>query len=619
MNKNASEEQLIRDLQESRKKIAELERLEAEHKQDRERLQESEEKFRNIFESVNDGLIYLDKAGRILEVNEKAVQMFGGLKEELVGKHFTMIGIFSKENMPKLMKAFKGILSGKINPINISIKNTKGQELYLECSASVRKTDVRPFGMIVVARDVTERKQAEDRLKTSEERLKVLFEFAPDAIYINDLKGNFIDGNKAAEKLTGYKREELIGKSFLKLKLLSMDQIPKAAALLAKNALRKATGPDEFIMQRKDGTHVAVEISTFPVKIKKQIFALGIARDITERRQAEENIKQLQEYLQLQIDRMPIGLIVWDKDFRVQTWNSSAEKIFGFTEKEARGKHPYNLIVPKEAQPHVDDIWRRLLEGDSTAHSINENVTKDNRVIHCDWSNTPLKKDDGEVMGVLSMVQDITERRLAENELKESFKKLRKALGGIIQVTSTMVEARDPYTAGHQRRVTDLARTIATEMGLEKDQIEGIRTAGVIHDIGKIVVPAEILSKPSRLTMAEFEIIKAHPQVAHEILKEIDFPWPIAQIVLQHHERMDGSGYPLGISGPEILMEARVLAVADVVEAMATHRPYRPALGIGKALDEISKGSGKLYDPEVVNACLKLFEGKGYEFKQASP
>jgi PAS domain S-box-containing protein/putative nucleotidyltransferase with HDIG domain len=315
---------------------------------------------------------------------------------------------------------------------------------------------------------------------------------------------------------------------------------------------------------------------------------------------------------------MPIGLIVWDKDFRVQTWNSSAEKIFGFTEEEAQGKHPYNLIVPKEAQPHVDDIWRRLLEGDSTAHSINENVTKDNRVIHCDWSNTPLKKDNGEVMGVLSMVQDITERRLAEEELEESYKKLRRALGGIIQATATMVEARDPYTAGHQRRVTDLARAIATEIGLTKDQIEGIRMAGIIHDIGKIIVPAEILSKPSRLSIAEFEIIKTHPQVAHDILKEIDFPWPIAQIVLQHHERMDGFGYPLGIPGPEILMEARVLAVADVVEAMASHRPYRPALGVDKALEEISKGSGKSYDPEVVDACLKLFKEKRYELKQAS-
>jgi PAS domain S-box-containing protein/putative nucleotidyltransferase with HDIG domain len=463
-----------------------------------------------------------------------------------------------------------------------------------------------------------EHNQDEKKLQHSEERLKILFEFAPDAIYLNDLKGNLVDGNKAAEKLTGYKREELIGKNLLKLKLLSTDQIPKAAASLAKNALRKATGPDEFIMRRKDGTTVSVEIRTFPVKIKNQFFALGIARDITERKQAEENIKQLQEYLQLQIDRMPIGLIVWDKDFRVQTWNSSAEKIFGFTETEAQGKHPYNLIVPKEAQPHVDEIWRRLLDGDSTAHSINENITKDNLVIHCDWSNTPLRKDDGEVMGVLSMVQDITERRLAENELNESFKKLRKALGGIIQVTSTIVEARDPYTAGHQRRVTDLARSIATEMGLKKDQIEGIRTAGVIHDIGKIVVPAEILSKPSRLTDAEFDIIKTHPQVAHEILKEIDFPWPIAQIVLQHHERMNGSGYPLGIPGPEILVEARVLAVADVVEAMATHRPYRPALGIDKALEEISKGSGQLYDSEVVDACLKIFTENRYEFKQAS-
>jgi putative nucleotidyltransferase with HDIG domain len=181
-----------------------------------------------------------------------------------------------------------------------------------------------------------------------------------------------------------------------------------------------------------------------------------------------------------------------------------------------------------------------------------------------------------------------------------------------------MVEVKDPYTAGHQRRVTDLARAIATEMGLKKNQIEGIRTAGVIHDIGKIIVPSEILTKPSQLTEAEFEIIKTHPKVGYDILRDKEFPWPIAQIVYQHHERMDGSGYPLGISGPEILMEARVLAVADVVEAMASHRPYRPALGLDKALEEISKGKGQLYDPEVVDACLKIFKEKRYELKQAS-
>jgi putative nucleotidyltransferase with HDIG domain len=198
--------------------------------------------------------------------------------------------------------------------------------------------------------------------------------------------------------------------------------------------------------------------------------------------------------------------------------------------------------------------------------------------------------------------------------LKDTLNDLENAMEGIIQAMGLAVEKRDPYTAGHQRRVADIASAIASEMDLPKDQIEGIRMAGIIHDIGKISVPAEILSKPGRITEHEFGIIKSHPQVGYDILKTIEFPWPISQIVYQHHERMNGSGYPQGLLGEEILLEARLLAVADVVEAMASHRPYRPALGIDKALEEISKNGDIVYDPMVVEACLRLFREKGFEF-----
>ncbi len=165
---------------------------------------------------------------------------------------------------------------------------------------------------------------------------------------------------------------------------------------------------------------------------------------------------------------------------------------------------------------------------------------------------------------------------------------------------------RDPYTAGHQKRVTDLACAIAEEMSLSKEQIEGLQMAGLIHDVGKILVPAEILSKPGRLTEIDFSMIETHPKVGYDILKTIEFPYPVAQIVIQHHERMDGSGYPAGLTGKEILLEARILAVADVVEAIASHRPYRPALGQDKAIEEISQNRGVLYDPKAVDACLKV-------------
>ena len=211
---------------------------------------------------------------------------------------------------------------------------------------------------------------------------------------------------------------------------------------------------------------------------------------------------------------------------------------------------------------------------------------------------------------------DIAMRRDVQEEVQYTISKLRKAMGGVIQAMALTVERRDPYTAGHQRRVADLARGIATEMGLSTQQVDGIRMAGLIHDLGKIGVPAEILSKPGQLTKIEQSLIMDHPRVGYEILKEIDFPWPIAKIVLQHHEKIDGSGYPTGLTNDEILIEARTLVVADVVEAMASHRPYRPALGVTKALEEVSTHRGITYDSDVVDACMTLFVEKNFKFRQ---
>ncbi|HDZ24579.1 MAG: response regulator [Deltaproteobacteria bacterium] len=206
-------------------------------------------------------------------------------------------------------------------------------------------------------------------------------------------------------------------------------------------------------------------------------------------------------------------------------------------------------------------------------------------------------------------------RRDLERMVAERIAGLRKAMEGIVEAITLAVESRDPYTAGHQQRVADLAHAMAREMGLSDNQREGIRMAGMIHDLGKISVPAEILSKPTRLTKIEFALIKNHSRVGYDILKKIEFPWPIAQMVLQHHEKMDGSGYPDGLSGEGILPEARILCVADVVEAMASHRPYRPALGIDKALKEIEENRGILYDPNVVDACVRLFRERGFELR----
>jgi putative nucleotidyltransferase with HDIG domain len=215
---------------------------------------------------------------------------------------------------------------------------------------------------------------------------------------------------------------------------------------------------------------------------------------------------------------------------------------------------------------------------------------------------------------ILEVFEDITEHRRADMELQQSFQKLQRIMEGTVNALAITVENRDPYTAGHQQRVAQLACAIAKEIGLSQCQINSIHVAGTLHDIGKIYVPAEILSKPGRLTDVEFSLIKTHAQVGYEILRNIEFESPIAHIVLQHHERINGTGYPLGLKGDDILLEAKILAVADVVEAIHSHRPYRPAVGIDKALHEIAKNKGIYYDPIAVDACLKLFNNDEFKF-----
>jgi HD-GYP domain-containing protein (c-di-GMP phosphodiesterase class II) len=212
-------------------------------------------------------------------------------------------------------------------------------------------------------------------------------------------------------------------------------------------------------------------------------------------------------------------------------------------------------------------------------------------------------------------VRDISDQKRIEEEIQRILENLRKSFSTIIQVLVSAVEVRDPYTSGHQTRSADLARAIATEMGLPQEKIEGIRMAGSIHDIGKLSIPSDILSKPTKLSELEFSLIKEHSRKGYEMLKDVESPWPLAEIVYQHHERMDGSGYPRNLKGAEMLIEARILAVADVVEAMASHRPYRAGLGIDAALSEIEKNRGIFYDDAVADACLRLFREKGFKFK----
>ena len=213
---------------------------------------------------------------------------------------------------------------------------------------------------------------------------------------------------------------------------------------------------------------------------------------------------------------------------------------------------------------------------------------------------------------MVCMAQDVSEKQRAEQEIRQYLAELEVAFMSSVEVATRLGELRDPYTAGHQRRVSDIAAAIGAELGWDERRREGLRVAGFLHDVGQITVPAEVLAKPGKLSPIAYQLVQGHAQAGYDVLKGVKFPWPVAEVALQHHERMDGSGYPQCLKGDEILLEARVMAVADVIEAMASHRPYRAALGLARALEEITRGRATRYDGAVVDACLRLFREKGY-------
>jgi len=338
----------------------------------------------------------------------------------------------------------------------------------------------------------------------------------------------------------------------------------------------------------------------------------GMSINITELKRMEKELAAVLRESEIIMENVSDIIYVLDPNMKLIKWNKKVEMATGFSSDELNGKAMIEFFVEGEDRIAAIKAIKEVLEKGQVKVEI-PLLKKDGKTVPYEWTGALLKDEQGNVLGVTGIGRDITERKQAEKELRLNLKKLRKAMEGTIQAIALITETRDPYTAGHQQRVSRLAKTIAGEMGLPEEQIEAIEVAAAIHDIGKIYVPAEILSKPGRITEIEFSLIKTHPLVGYNILKAVEFPWPIAQIVYQHHERIDGSGYPSGLSGKDILLEARIIAVADVVEAMSSHRPYRPTLGINMALEEISQNKGLLYDYKAADVCVELFTKKGYD------
>jgi len=318
------------------------------------------------------------------------------------------------------------------------------------------------------------------------------------------------------------------------------------------------------------------------------------------------------ELFQMMFDSLDFYVLMLDETHHILFANAAVEKSLDRRPEELLGKYCPSAVHNVEGRfpgcPLEMAVESGMIES-VEIFDAGKNKWLDARIYPTRFRTAPGTKV------YLHLTQDITEKRTAQKSLQDTLAKLRSSLGAIIQIAQEIIGKRDLYTAGHQKRVADLAGAIATEMRLPEDHIDAIRMAAVIHDIGKIAVPVPILVKPGKLTKEEFALIKEHSRAGYEILKDIPSPGPIADIVLQHHERLDGSGYPQGLKGGQILQEARIIAVADVVEAIASDRPYRPARGIDTALDEIAQGKGRLYDPEAVDACLRLFREKGYRLK----
>jgi HD-GYP domain-containing protein (c-di-GMP phosphodiesterase class II) len=309
------------------------------------------------------------------------------------------------------------------------------------------------------------------------------------------------------------------------------------------------------------------------------------------------------------------GLMVTDSEFTIRFVNTAFERLIGRDAAALVGHKCHDIFCGARCETAACPLVRVQAQGDPQLFDGYGHCKLAN---HTSWilTATALYDARGEFAGILEKIGDAQVLHRLQSELLTSQEQMRKTMGAIIQAMSMTIEKRDPYTAGHQRRVTKLCRAIATELGFPWERIQGLRMAAAIHDLGKILVPAAILNRPGPMSEHEMGIIRMHPETAFDILKGIQFPWPLAETIYQHHERLDGSGYPQGLSGDQILLEARILAVADVVESMAFFRPYRgEPLGLAEAIEELRRQRGLLYDARVVDACIILLTEKGFDFE----
>jgi PAS domain S-box-containing protein/putative nucleotidyltransferase with HDIG domain len=592
-------------------------------------LRDSEERFRALIEEATDAVAVVDATGKIIYYSPSIERVTGYTLEDWAGKSLQAWNI-----LPEDIASMADILAGLVKEPGKSIEGITARFMSKDGSwhtleATVRNMlhDPKIGGIVANFRDITERVKSEHALKESEERYRLVADNVSDVIWVTDMSLNPTYMSPSVTRMLGYTvAEALAGRVETRMTPASSKLAQRAFAdAMAREAQQPGSELPEpqmdFEFVRKDGSTVwtSVKLTFIRGADGQPVAILGVLRDIAERKKAEDSLRKSEERFRGLVETTSDWVWEIDRDSRYTYVSPKVRDILGYEPRELLGHTPFEFMHQREGR-RVAKIIRRFAAA-RLPFSLLENTCthRDGHSVVLETSAVPMLGSDGAFLGYRGIDRDITERKKVEQELQRSLKRLEKTMESTIEAITTTIETRDPYTTGHQMRVTDLACTIAKLMEIPPTQIEGIRVAGLVHDIGKIAIPTEILSKPGKLNEVEFAMIQTHSKVGYNILKKIEFPWPVARTVLQHHERWNGTGYPHGVRGEEILLEARILAVADVMEAMASHRPYRPSIGLDKALDEVGRNSGVLYDPAVVKACLTAFNLGGFKFSTTIP
>ncbi len=587
------------------------------------RLQASEERYRTILNEMEEGYHEVDLAGRFTFFNEAFPKLFGYDRDEMTGTSFRRYAL-DKETADRVFREYRRMHETGV-PIRRSewdIVRKDGARRTLEFSASIlRDLQDRPIGFRGVVRDTTERRRAEAAVRERDALFRKLSAHVPGMIYqfLRRPDGTYClpFATEAVREIFGCAPDE-VREDFAPIaRAILPEDFDGVIASIEASAAAMKTWEFEYRVRLPGQPVRWMYGQSTPEKLPGGgILWHGFIADVTERKHWAEALQASRRTLEEAerkyrsiVENAQEGIFQSTPEGRYLSANQALATLLGYNS-------------PEDLMSSVTDIAglyanpedrRRLLalaeeRGIVTGYET-QYVRKDGRIIWASLNERVVRDDDGRTLFYEGFLEDITSRKMGMEQI-------RMALEATVQAIAVTVEARDPYTAGHQRRVSDLARAVAVELGLPAERIDGLQMAARLHDLGKISVPAEILSKPSRLTELEFNLMKMHPQAGYDILKDIEFPWPIARMVLEHHERVDGSGYPNGLTGETLMLESRVLAVADVVESMASHRPYRPAIGLDKALEEIVRHRGVLYDTEAVDACLAVFR-KGYRLQVA--